>query len=244
MKKIFVLMIGCLLAGVTYAQSTCETRVDAHQKATTNQRVAYCLTPDTVTVDNSYTGLVFSGVSTHPVQTVQPAKQERPTAKPGRFNPDKVTVERSYVATAQFPQVVPGNGQAIEESPVIVSSNTKVVMLELDETTPQVTTIRPVEHFMSDEVSTYRPLHNSLVTTETKAGLKARQNKPNRNLKQVAVVEETVEQTVQTVQPTDADHLDAEQTDEALSDIPDTIGANNMYEEIPTGDASLSPTSN
>ena len=243
MKKIFVLMTSCLLTGITYAQSTCETRVDAHQKATTNQRVAYCLTPDTVTVDNSYTGLVFSGASTRPTQTVQPAAQEHPTAKPGRFNPDKVTVERSYVATAQFPQVVPGNGQAIEETPIIVSSNTRVVTLEVDETTPQVTTIRPVEQFMSDEVRVYRPLQNSVVT-ETKAGLKARQSKPNRNLKQVAVVEETVEQTVQTVQPTDADRLDAEQTDEALSDIPDTIGANNMYEEIPTGDASLSPTSN
>ena len=281
MKKIFVSVISCLLAVVTYAQSTCETRVDAHQKATTKQRVAYCLTPDAVTVDESYSGLVFSGVSAHQPNTVQNTTQ-KPTAKPGRFDPQKVTVSRNYVATTQFPQATQANiGQAVEITPVAVpvstQPTTQPVVIELGTTnttddvlivepkfeyvssptvpvaeklrTAQDDVLKPVEHFMIDEVSSQGYKMEQAVA-ETKAGLKARQNKPGRNLKQAAPAQEQVEQPAQVAQTetpapsTDATYLYNEQTDVASSDVPDTLNSYNPYEEVPVVDTQAQTASN
>ncbi len=225
MKKFLISIIGCLFAVVTYAQSTCETRVDAHQKATTRQRVAYCLTPDTVAADDSYSGLVFSGVSSHqPRETT--TKQERPTAKPGRFKPENVTISRSYVATAQFPQATQSNvGQAIEATPVAVSvttqsgqpivigttNNTGDILVPEEKfmyvSSPAVSSagqiqtggLQPVERFMSDEVNLQRNWSAQPVV-ETKTGLQARQTKPGRTLKQAAMVEEQPKQPEQAEQ--------------------------------------------
>ena len=93
MKKSLVSLVSCLLTGAVYAQSTCEIRVDAHPNATTNQRVAYCLTPEFNAPDTTYSGLVFSGVSTHQPHVTQPT-QERPTAKRRNFKSEKMAVSR------------------------------------------------------------------------------------------------------------------------------------------------------
>lgn len=118
MKKILFLVIGCIMPVFAVAQSTCETRVDAHQRATTKQRVAYCLNPDATVPNNAYAGLVFSGVSAHYPQPASVVKQEPLTTRPGSFEPEEVTLARDYIETMQFPQtmqstdaviVAPGN---------------------------------------------------------------------------------------------------------------------------------------
>ena len=121
MKKLLVSLVSCLLTGAVYAQSTCEIRVDAHPNATTNQRVAYCLTPEFNAPDTTYSGLVFSGVSTHQPHVTQPT-QERPTAKRRNFKSEKMAVSRGYVPTVQFPEVMPGEAiQVVETYAVPVS---------------------------------------------------------------------------------------------------------------------------
>lgn len=121
MKKLLVSLVSCLLTGAVYAQSTCEIRVDAHPNATTNQRVAYCLTPEFNAPDTTYSGLVFSGVSTHQPHVAQPT-QERPMAKRRNFKSEKMAVSRGYVPTVQFPEVMPGEAiQVVETYAVPVS---------------------------------------------------------------------------------------------------------------------------
>lgn len=288
MRKFLVSAVSCLLTIVTYAQSTCETRVDAHQQATTRQRVAYCLTQDAVATDASYSGLVFSGVSSHQPQAAQDTN-ERPTAKSGYYNSDKVTISRNYVATTQFPQATQANiGQAVEITPVAVpvaytqstqpvytqSAQPVVIEQGTTNTTDDVLIVEPkfeyvsspmvpvseklktaqggltsVEHFMADEVNAPNRWTEQAVA-ETKAGVKARQTKPGRTLKQTVFVEEQTEQPVQstqteeTVPSTDATYLYNEQTDIAPSDVPDTLNSYNPYEEVPAVDAQTQTTSN
>lgn len=277
MKKFFVSVMSCLLTVVTYAQSTCETRVDAHQKATTRERVTYCLTPDATAVNDSYAGLVFSGVSSHEPQVVQ-TKQERPTAKPGHYDVEDMTVSRIYVATNQFPQATQSNaGQAVEPTPMVVSVGTpqpiiQPVVVELVpvngavSNTPTATynvlvpgdefvyvtspTVPLSEKARIAQANSLQSVSNSMtepnapieswqqVVVETKAGTKARQNKPERrHFKQTIIEEKWTEQPVQTigqtessVQPVDATNLYTEQTDLSSSNVSDTLGTYNPYE--------------
>jgi hypothetical protein len=115
MKKFLILLSCCLLPVLAGAQSTCETRVDAHQRATTKQRVAYCLTPDSVAADDTNAGLVFSGVSAHYPSDVQPVDQGGAKAKEGNFEPEQVVIARTYVGTAQFPQVFDDKASEVVE---------------------------------------------------------------------------------------------------------------------------------
>ncbi len=109
MKKLICLGTFCLTSISLMAQTTCETRVDAHQEATTTQRVAYCLTPDSAVVTPASRGLVFSSVSTPAVAPTPAQSLEKPTAKAGYFKPQHYTITREYVDSAQFPQVPQGN---------------------------------------------------------------------------------------------------------------------------------------
>lgn len=104
MKKIIFFISLCLLPLGVCAQSTCETRVDAHQRASTKQRVRYCLTPQVQENTATDTGLVFSGVSTRRVAQTQPSRV-RPTARNTHFDSSKVAVSTNFVDTGRFPQL-------------------------------------------------------------------------------------------------------------------------------------------
>ena len=111
MKNTCFVLSFCLCAGWTWAQSTCETRVDAHQKASTVQRVHYCLMDeqDSSAVHNP--AMVFSGVSSPKEQpAVQPAptKQDGALARSGAFKPNQVDVSQEFVPTRQFPKLDDG----------------------------------------------------------------------------------------------------------------------------------------
>lgn len=101
MKKSFAFFILLAAALPGFCASTCETRVDKHQDASTRERVAYCLTPETESLDNT-TGpeLVYYGVSSN--------EPEEETAQQGRrrqiyFDKDGVAVSQDYVWTKKFP---------------------------------------------------------------------------------------------------------------------------------------------
>ncbi len=123
MRKILILLSSFFLSVLAGAQSTCETRVDAHQRATTKQRVAYCLTPDSVAADDTNAGLVFSGVSAHYPSDVQSVDMGGAKAKECAFKPEQVVVSRSYVGTAQFPQVFGDDASEIVEVNYVPASS-------------------------------------------------------------------------------------------------------------------------
>ena len=86
------------------AVSTCETRVDKHQNATTKQRVNYCLTPQLeATVDPEVPDLVYYGVVN---KTPAPAKKESASSlDQSYFHGKDLSVYRNYVGTGQFPEL-------------------------------------------------------------------------------------------------------------------------------------------
>ena len=100
MKKIFIVWILLLSAApLTWAKSTCETRVDKHPYSSTIERVDYCLyegeeeekTPKVIT----YT------VTT---KTQSPATPQKDSSRrQSYFKKKKVTVSRSYVTSNRFP---------------------------------------------------------------------------------------------------------------------------------------------
>ena len=106
MKKIILFGTFCCLYIPLDAQSTCQTRVDAHQEATTKQRVVYCLNPAPVAAQPSESGLIFSTVNA-PVQPDEKST-EKATAKAGFFKPEHYSISQTYVESTQFPQIPQG----------------------------------------------------------------------------------------------------------------------------------------
>ena len=100
MKNILTFLLFFTTAAVA-AASTCETRVDSHQKATTKQRVDYCLTaePEPVAVSNK-PELVYSSTYSQEATEQAPVKT---TAKDGYFEEEKISIRRQYVGSQQFP---------------------------------------------------------------------------------------------------------------------------------------------
>lgn len=104
-----VFMLGvCLLTSSVWAQSTCETRVDAHPKASTRQRVTYCLTaqPDGAALHNP--GLVFSGVSSPASEGEKTRESKEDRAHDAAFKPQRIEVDQQFVPTRQFPKLTDG----------------------------------------------------------------------------------------------------------------------------------------
>lgn len=107
-NTVFVLGI-CLTSCLTWAQTTCEGRVDAHQNASTMQRVRYCLAPDEDVSVPHNPGLVFSGVSSPKEAIAQPSqKEENYRARNGKFTPQDIQVTNVFVETRRFPKVSDG----------------------------------------------------------------------------------------------------------------------------------------
>ena len=162
MKRTVFALGACLLGVWAGAQSTCEVRVDAHPRATTKQRVDYCLTGSSETESNN-PGLVFSGVtSRHAEESIV----EKPSARAGYFNQENIKVERSLVSTRQFPQFT--NGTLSEQE---MRATRRVAIEPFNYTTQQpYRTVERQERSLSTVV-------------ETRAGLQTRQAKPWRKLR-------------------------------------------------------------
>ena len=102
MNKTFVTFFMFSLAALpAWAASTCETRVDSHQDATTKQRVAYCLTPEAEAPAAPGPELVYYGVSSSkPAEEPQTEEQKR---EPVYFDKNGVAVSQNYVESKNFP---------------------------------------------------------------------------------------------------------------------------------------------
>lgn len=100
MKKTLIL-VSLLAAAVTSHASTCETRVDKHQKATTLQRVDYCLTPEQAAPAAPGPEVIVSSVTT---KEPAPAAQKSAPLTQEYYPQDQVEVTHGYVGTTHFPQ--------------------------------------------------------------------------------------------------------------------------------------------
>ena len=200
MKKTLFAFCVCFLSVWVGAQVTCESRVDAHPHATTKQRINYCLTNSDET-PSGHPGLVFSGVTTY-----QPAEQtatQKPSAAKGPFNPDKITVQRSFIGTQQFP---PFTNETLSEREIWQ-------LHQQNEQQPVPSVLGQVRQPVEKQMS---PLSEQIV--ETKAGLKVRQTKPGRRLyidsaqtSSSAVTDLSESATQQVVAPADAYTYDSTQ---------------------------------
>lgn len=99
MKNILTLLL-LTAACAAHAVSTCETRVDSHQKATTRQRVVYCLTEEAAPAASAGPELVYSGTYSKEPDVQEPVKS---TAKKGYFKENKVSIYHQYVGSGRFP---------------------------------------------------------------------------------------------------------------------------------------------
>lgn len=189
MKKTFVTFCTLLLAWPVIAASTCETRVDAHQNASTRERVAYCLTPEAAAPAAAGPELVYYGVSSN-----TPAADETEPAQPRKqvyFDKDGVAVNQDYVDTKKFPAFT--NDTLSEQERLALEEAQK--RAAADQAKKAATATAP-KRLDTPSVLTEKRMSSK----ETKAGLLARHKKPNRYLKQAAA-EPAVEQQPEPQEP-------------------------------------------
>ena len=234
MKKTVLITSVFCLAVTTHAQSTCETRVDAHQKASTSQRVEYCLYPQNDASGLHNPGLVFSGVSS-PDLTEPQREQTRPTARNNDFKPEEVGLSQSFVPTRTFPKVT--DGRVSEQEKMAKRKALEEGRQAALETIAQNPCELPEEVFEEKAV-----LEQKNKVVETAAGIRARNRKPGREM--IWKEEENNEATPAMV-PTPQTPLGGSEFNEELSATTD-VAAPATYDpytpqEIPVGTASYSP---
>ena len=190
MKKIlFVLVLGFSAAAAQ--ASTCETRVDAHQGATTLQRVDYCLNepkPEEVVPAQ----VIYYGV----VSTEEEAegKQAKDTAKDGYYDGSKIAVSRGYLGTQNFPAFT--NDKLSESERAYQRKHMEQARAEANEKIQQAVAeqkaaparaagLLPAQEEQPVQVVTAVTEETQLAAaSETKAGVSRRQKKPARTWKQ------------------------------------------------------------
>jgi len=185
-------------ACAAYAASTCETRVDSHQDATTRERVAYCLSQEPVEVEEETAGpqLVYSGAYSVKQKEQTPVKSD---VKNGYFKGDQLSVRREYVGSEQFPAFT-------NETPAGLARAQESESYDLEEETyadsepeqkyadnePQEQTLDPeeVKRVLSQRAPARldEPSAEAAVSVSAfeQRGLQARQQKPKRFMKQAA----------------------------------------------------------
>ena len=197
MKHILSLFLLTITVSAN-AVSTCETRVDSHQKANTKQRVEYCLTDEPISAAPAGPTLVYTGT-----YSVEPASQKsiKSAVKNGHFRDDKMAVQHQYVGSRNFPKFT--NDTLSEQERAELA---EAYLRELDqqhqaaqaETVKKVMTERAPAR-LDNNVQATRPQEISvanLLKAEPKEqstqGVKKRQQKPKRFMKSVPTQQETV----------------------------------------------------
>lgn len=173
MKKTFAVFFMFSTAALpAFCASTCETRVDGHQNATTRQRVAYCLTPEAPGLLPAGPELVYYGVSSN---KPAPETEEKPVSKkPVYFDKDGVQVAQDYVDTQKFPAFT--NDVLSEQERLALDRAAK----EEAERQAKLAASARAPKRLAQSASLTDP---SVLSEEEEQGLLARQKKPKRFMK-------------------------------------------------------------
>lgn len=212
MKKTFLTVsFLSLVATPAFCYSTCETRVDSHQNATTPQRVAYCLTEEDIRQAQAQEPeLVYYGVTSkepQPEETQKPSKNKNPY-----FEEDKMHVTQGYVSTQTFP----------EFKNDILSEQERLAQQQALRAAQQ-----PVEQDYHQTGEKPAKVQATALTNETADGLKKRHHKPAR---QMQTLEQTVLTETAAAQP--AVPTSAAQSDEGAQ-TPETVSADSTAANQP-----------
>ncbi len=160
---LLVLLVG--MCAQAWAQSTCETRVDAHQEASTNERVNYCLQPGYGDVNIPGPQLIYSAVDAYSIPQSPAVRGQRVTAPDKSFDYADIEVTHRFVQTRQFPKYTDGrvSEQYKRELSEALSSGPEIAQEAVS-----LTECEPQEDVLPPSVD------------ETAKGLKARHTKPGR----------------------------------------------------------------
>lgn len=240
-KTVFPFLLTALAAFPLQAQSTCETRVDKHQDATTRERVAYCLTPEAAPSEEaSGPELVYYGVSTHkPAEEAAESSAER---EPVFFEEDNKTVAQDYVGTRKFPTFA---NDILSEQDRLAKEQAQKAALEKaekeaaakkakEEAARQKAAAEKAKTAASTSgkqaASGNAPLSapsvlaevDSSSSKETAKGISARRKKPARYMKQAAsfVPPASPDEPALPAEPTDTPLAELEQAEFQLEDTP------------------------
>ena len=159
-----------LAALPAFAASTCETRVDSHQDATTNQRVAYCLTPEAEAPAAPGPTLVYYGVSGS--KPAEEPKQDEEKREPVYFDKNGVQVTQNFVDSDNFPP--------FENDRLSVQDRAAARELGKEEAAKSASCCE--DNLLA---SAQDGAGNESLDNETAAGRAARQTKPRRFMKEL-----------------------------------------------------------
>ena len=188
---VFVLFFSAALPA--FSASTCETRVDKHQDATTLERAAYCLTPEAEPPAPAGPELVYYGVSAN---APQDASAQDARYKQKYFDKDGVAVAQDYVGTRKFPAFT--NDMLSEQERLALEKAEKEAWEKAQaEAEKKAATAKA-------------PLRTPSVLEEpepqmTKAQLAARKNKPKRFMKEPAAMQTPEDSSSYALDPYGAD---------------------------------------
>jgi len=224
MRKIvpFALLL-CLAALPAGAASTCETRVDNHQNASTSQRVAYCLGDDETWTEPERPELIYSGVygnNPQEEEEVTPTKNKDPY-----FRANKKTVSQEYVESEQFPDFK--NAYMSEQERVALEQKIMLAR-KIAAGNYHITRQKPARL----DTKVRRQVSTASITVETRSGLVRRQTKPHRTMMTTGYTEEQFTET-QSNNDSSEDGLAGTPFDEAApaNSSPDTLPGG---ESLPT----------
>ena len=174
MKKTFASFFVLFSAALpAVCASTCETRVDAHQDASTRQRVEYCLTPEKAAPVAPGPEVVYYGVSS--AAPANEAAADEKQRKQVYFDKDGVAVSQNYVDTSKFPTFT--NDTLSEQEKIALEEAQKKQALLQAEQKAKAAQQKPSRTMSAEQKVT--------LANETKAGLLARQTKAKRYMKEV-----------------------------------------------------------
>lgn len=210
MKKIlsvYLLFTACALS----AQTTCEKRVDAHQRASTMQRVDYCLnTPEEADEATPAEVIYYAEIT----QEDKTAQEEKPTAKDGYYDESKTKVSRGYLGTRQFPAFT--NDTLSESERAYQRRHLQEAQAQAAQKQAERIALAKGQNVAPQAAATQTPVvtevaevKKEVVTTETRKGVLRRQKKPTRK-DNVVVIPEAI--------PVTAEHMQMV-TEDAVYDI-------------------------
>ncbi len=166
-----LILISLFVAATAAQASTCETRVDSHQKATTLERADYCLTPDKAAPQDPGPTLIYESVTTN-APDKETAQKSAPL-KQTYYPQDEVQVARGYVSTDRFPQLkndIPSQRELQEEQQAKAAEAKK-------ETSQQ----KPARTMSSPSDGVQKTAESAVTETEDKRSVKD-ERKPARTM--------------------------------------------------------------
>lgn len=173
MKKTFAaFFVFVSVALPAFCASTCETRVDKHQDATTTERVSYCLTPEQELPPAAGPELVYYGVSSK-----EPQIDEKKSSayKQKYIKGNDFSVAQDFIGTNQFPGFE--NGTLSERERIEREEAARDAQKKAHEETRQQTQATRTVKEVSAKSKEQEPVMS-------KAQLASRKNKPKRFMKE------------------------------------------------------------